>query len=217
MTKRNSFIIILVVLLLIAGGFSAYLMKSKASLEGDLLAAQNEATIKIEAMEKQIEDLKKTKLLSETIENASLKSNPSPEKNSIEESLPTLSENPPPSPTTTEIPKNGPILTVTPEVFDLGSLSKKNGIAVADFELKNTGTSDLIISYAFTSCGCTVSPIKEEKILKPGEIYPMKVTYDPNFYGPQYELGAIEKTITIISNDLENPFYKIKLKANVTA
>ena len=44
----------------------------------------------------------------------------------------------------------------------------------------------------------------------------MEVTYDPNYYGPQYELGAIEKTITIISSDTSRSFYKVKLKANVT-
>lgn len=110
----------------------------------------------------------------------------------------------------------GPILSATPAIFDLGTISKKNGIVEANFELKNTGKSDLVINYALTSCGCTTAPLKEEKILKSGESLSLPVTYDPNFYGPEYELGPIEKTVTIFSNYSIQPFYKIKLKAVVT-
>lgn len=109
----------------------------------------------------------------------------------------------------------GPVLEVSPSVFDLGEISKQDGLVTAKYELRNTGSSDLVISYAFTSCGCTVAPIKEPVTLAPGDSYPLEVSYDPNFYGPHYELGDIEKSITILSNYSTNPFYKVKLIANV--
>lgn len=111
--------------------------------------------------------------------------------------------------------KSGPSLLVTPQVFDLGQISKADGFATATFTLKNEGNKPLTISYAFSSCGCTVAPLKDEKILQPGESFPLEVTYDPNYYGPHYELGPIEKTVTVLSNYTVRPFYKVKLKANV--
>lgn len=213
MSKKNISIIIL--LLCATGGSTVFFLSSYTSLRVTLITNQTAAERQIEALKEEIEALKTAN------EDFEVKA----KDEAVEEKTQAPSEiitpqSPPSSTSETEPPiseakSTGPTLTATPEVFDLGTISKKNGIATANFELKNTGNSDLTISYAFTSCGCTVAPIKEEKILKPTEIYTMAITYDPNFYGPTYELGAIEKTVTIISNDTAKSFYKVKLKANV--
>ncbi len=107
-----------------------------------------------------------------------------------------------------------PKLSVTPELNDLGTISKANGPATARFVLTNEGSRNLEISYAFTSCGCTAAPI-EDDVLEPGQSTNMDVSYDPNYYGQHADLGQIVKSVTIISNDRDNPFYKVQLQANV--
>ncbi|MDH5596849.1 MAG: DUF1573 domain-containing protein [Candidatus Peregrinibacteria bacterium] len=106
-------------------------------------------------------------------------------------------------------------LSINPETYDFGQISKKGGVVSATFTLQNQGDRDLLIKYALTSCGCTVAPLKDEVTLKPGQSMPLDVEYDPNFYGPNLELGEISKTVTVLSNDPVKPFYKVYLKAYV--
>lgn len=213
--KKNLNIVILGSVLLVTMALTAYFQYANKNLQADLLKSQTESKKKIESLKVEVENLKKEKnqILSASNNLSSAKKTPSPAEAPNSPTPETIADTGTSADTET---LNGPHLLSTPEEFDLGTISKKDGIATAIFELKNTGASDLTITYALTSCGCTVVPIKEEKVLKPGEIFPMEVTYDPNFYGAQYELGAIEKTITIISNDSNRSFYKVKLKANVT-
>ena len=212
--KKNLNRVILGSVLLVTMASTAYFQHANKNLKADLLKSQTESKGKIESLEAEVENLTKEKnqILSASNNLSSAKKTPSPAKAANSPTPETVAETGTAAETET---LNGPHLVSTPETVDLGTISKNDGIATAIFELKNTGTSDLTINYALTSCGCTVTPIKEEKVLKPGEIFPMEVTYDPNFYGAQYELGAIEKTITIISNDSNRSFYKVKLKANV--
>lgn len=222
MTKKNVIHIILLILLSVATGVMVYLLKSNASLQLAMTESQTVAEEKIKTLEEQLAQLKKDQTAATGLE----KSTPDSTENILKpddevlKDLPETPLTPPPSESSattskTEALSHGPLLTVNTPILDLGTISKKNGLAKATYELKNTGTLDLVISYAFTSCGCTVAPIKEDTTLKPGATYPMEVTYDPNFYGPDYELGVIEKTITLISNDSSKPFYKVKLKATV--
>lgn len=212
--KKNLNMVILGSVLLVAIASIAYFQDANKNLQADLFKSQMESKEKIDQLETEIENLKKEKNQALLSTNKNL---PSSESITPKTEAPiSLTPSPVADTETVADASNGPHLASTPETVDLGTISKKDGLATATFELKNTGSSDLTITYAFTSCGCTVAPIKDEKVLKPGEIFPMEVTYDPNYYGPQYELGAIEKTITIISNDSSRSFYKVKLKANVT-
>lgn len=213
MKQRNLFIIGLSVLVLLAAGAFAYQFRSNQILKTQLTEKQEEADSKISSLEEKLARLREGEAMVQ----------PATEFMNEEDLLANFFESTPVMVTPgaeEDVDKNGikagPSLLVTPETFDLGQISKAEGPAVATFELKNNGGKPLTISYAFSSCGCTVAPLKEEKILQPGETYPMEVSYDPNFYGPEFELGPIEKTVTILSNYNSRPFYKVKLIANVS-
>ena len=67
-----------------------------------------------------------------------------------------------------------------------------------NFKFKNVGKSDLIISSAQGSCGCTVPEWPKEPI-KPGEEGKIAVTF--NSTGKQ---GKQNKTITLVANTIPN-------------
>ncbi len=241
MIKKNPLLIVLIALLSISLIIAGQLYLSNSELKADITQIQDGSEERIKKLEAKLdamleadEPTQKPTLLAQAtseVEGFDLNSIPAlanqegMELISEDELLenffaeaPTLlhgGTSPEELPSDNE-PLTGPILEVNPSVFDLGEISKQGGLVTANYELKNAGSSDLVISYAFTSCGCTVAPIKESVTLAPGDSYPLEVSYDPNFYGPHYELGAIEKSITILSNYSANPFYKVKLTANVT-
>lgn len=76
------------------------------------------------------------------------------------------------------------------------------------FEIKNEGNANLTILDVRPSCGCTIA--EADKIIKPGQIGKVKTKLETkDFKGP------ITKDITIVSNDPENPQFKLFLKAMV--
>ncbi len=203
MKNKTPFIIGLVIITLLTVSGFAYQINSNTALKSELAQNQEDADTKIATLKKELSNLKKKaevkpKQVAKPIDEADLLAN--------------LFAIPP----ATEEATSGSSLLITPEIFDLGQISKADGIATATFDLKNNGIKPLTISYAFSSCGCTVAPLKDEKILQPGETFPLEVAYDPNYYGSKYDLGSIEKTVTVLSNYAAKPFYKVKLKANVT-
>lgn len=120
-----------------------------------------------------------------------------------------------------EAPAERPIISITPEFYDLGEVSQRNGIVTIFFEIRNQGKNDLIIDRLETSCGCTSASIVyqgkespkfsmpghgiEEKIknwqliLPPDEKAKLKVYYDPNFH-KEFKGYAIRE-ISVFSND----------------
>ncbi len=214
MEKKNLLIIGFASLALVGAVGFGHQFRSNQILKDQINQSQDEADTRISDLEEKLDRLKK----------GEIEAKPATEFLSEEDLLANFFEvapKPVEINTESEVANDskviaGPSLLVTPEVFDLGQISKSDGVAIATFDLKNNGSKPLTISYAFSSCGCTVAPLKEEKVLEPGETFPLEVSYDPNFYGPKYELGPIEKTVTILSNYSARPFYKVKLKANVT-
>lgn len=237
--KKNTLIIGITVIFAALGGSLVYLIHSNTKLQAALIENENQADKRLQALEEKLNPPSGTTSSPEEHQGTNPirdqygtnsnpirdPSDPNPEsqfmsedellKNYFAESpsliMPGGGENPNPE----NVDASGPVLTSLPEILDLGQISKANGTVEARFELKNTGGSDLVIYYALSSCGCTVTPIKEAHTLKPNESLELPVTYDPNFYGPDYELGTIEKTVTIFSNYPAQPFYKVKFKANV--
>ena len=62
------------------------------------------------------------------------------------------------------------------------------------FKFKNTGHSNLIISYVETSCGCTTSAPPKEPI-KPGDSGEIKVTFDS-----KTKSGEVSNQVLITAN-----------------
>jgi len=81
--------------------------------------------------------------------------------------------------------------------------------ATSGFEFTNTGTSPLIISRVYSSCGCTI-PKKPEDPILPGETGEIEVKYDTKRVGP------IRKTISVYSNAGKVP-HPLKIKGTITA
>lgn len=107
---------------------------------------------------------------------------------------------------------SGPRVVANPRELDLGEVSKSQGKVTANFTISNSGSQTLIIHYAFASCGCTTADLKNISV-EPGNSIQFPVEYNPNYFS--YELGPIQKSITLITNDPKNSLYRLALKATV--
>lgn len=95
------------------------------------------------------------------------------------------------------------------KVKDFGQITQGE-IVSTSFRFKNVGQSDLIISSAQGSCGCTVPEWPKEPI-KPGEEGVIDVTFDSNG-----KKGMQNKTITLVANTVPNTMV-LALKGEVLA
>ncbi|MCC7333357.1 MAG: DUF1573 domain-containing protein [Flavobacteriales bacterium] len=100
-----------------------------------------------------------------------------------------------------------PFFDFVEEVIDFGTITQGEVVSTA-FKFKNAGKTDLIISSAQGSCGCTVPEWPMEPI-KPGSEGIIKVTF--NSSGKQ---GLQNKTITLVANTIPNTKV-IALKGNI--
>lgn len=107
----------------------------------------------------------------------------------------------------TEVNTEMPVITFEEESFDFGDISQGEKVQHV-FKFKNTGESDLIISSAVGSCGCTVPSYPKEPV-KPGDEGEINVIFDSN--GKQ---GAQHKRVTIVANTNPNKTM-IAIMANI--
>jgi hypothetical protein len=100
-----------------------------------------------------------------------------------------------------------PKIEIAQETKEMGTVPKGQVIET-DFILKNTGGSDLIISDARPSCGCTVSSF--DKLIKPGSEGKVHASVDTKSFS-----GPISKSVLVVSNDPERPQMNLFVKALV--
>ena len=100
-----------------------------------------------------------------------------------------------------------PKIEVLPETKDAG-IVPKGQVIEATFVVKNNGGSDLIISDARPSCGCTVASF--DKVVKPGGEGKIVSSVDTKSFS-----GPISKSILLVSNDPDRPQMNLFVKANV--
>lgn len=93
--------------------------------------------------------------------------------------------------------ENLPAFDFEEEVFEFGEISQGEKVKHI-FRFINSGKSDLIISNATGSCGCTV-PTWPRNPIAPGEEGEIEVVFDSN--GKQ---GRQHKTVTLVANTLPN-------------
>jgi hypothetical protein len=103
--------------------------------------------------------------------------------------------------------ESGPKIEFSKETHDYGTV-KYGADGACTFEFKNTGNEPLIISNAKGSCGCTVPDWPKEPIA-PGAKGTITVKYDTK------RPGAINKSVTITSNAVNEPTKVIRIKGNV--
>jgi hypothetical protein len=100
-----------------------------------------------------------------------------------------------------------PKIEVLPETKDVG-IVPKGQVIEATFVVKNNGGSDLVISDARPSCGCTVASF--DKVVKPGGEGKIVSSVDTKSFS-----GPISKSILLVSNDPDRPQMNLFIKANV--
>lgn len=83
------------------------------------------------------------------------------------------------------------------EVINFGEVSQGEKVKKR-FRFKNTGKSNLIISNATGSCGCTV-PLWPKQPIRPGQEGEIEVVFDSN--GKQ---GRVHNTVTLVANTQPN-------------
>ena len=90
-------------------------------------------------------------------------------------------------------PGSQPVVTFEKESHDFGKITQGEKVSYS-FKFKNTGGSDLVISSAQGSCGCTV-PDYPKKPIPPGEEGKIDVVFDSNG-----KSGKTSKTVTVVTN-----------------
>lgn len=97
-------------------------------------------------------------------------------------------------------PGAAPVIVFNEEKHDFGSIQQGEKVSYS-FVFKNTGGSDLVISSAQGSCGCTVPSFPKEPV-KPGNEGKIDVVFNS-----EGKSGAVQKTVTLVTNC--NPSTKI--------
>lgn len=81
-------------------------------------------------------------------------------------------------------------------------------VAECKFTFTNTGNKTLVISNVKASCSCTKPEVSKKTVL-PGESAYIQVGYNTG------ELGSFSKTVTVISNAVDQPRIALKIKGRV--
>ncbi len=92
---------------------------------------------------------------------------------------------------------NGPIIFFEENKFSFDTIAR-NSNGEHNFFFINTGSEPLLITSAFSSCGCVVPDYPKQPIL-PGEKSSIKVRYNTNI------VGDFTKVIVVKSNAKNNP------------
>ncbi len=99
------------------------------------------------------------------------------------------------------------VLTFARNEHDFGKVREGEKVGCI-FTFQNTGTTDLVITSAITSCGCTV-PKYDNRPISPGETGHMEVIFDTSG-----RYGIQTKTVTVKSN-ASMPVILLMIKAEV--
>lgn len=101
-----------------------------------------------------------------------------------------------------------PVIALGSQLYDFGTVAQGAKV-VHEFEVKNSGTADLVIQRLSPSCGCTATQLTSP-VVKPGATEKVRVTFDTSGF-----LGDKVKTVVVASNDSENPEKTFTLKGHV--
>ncbi len=105
--------------------------------------------------------------------------------------------------------QTSPEIQLEANVHDFGEVAQ-NSKTEAKIKVRNTGSAPLVITNAKGSCSCTVADYPKKPIL-PGTSGFVTVRYNSSRVGP------INKTVTLHSNDPNNPVKVIRIKGIVRA
>lgn len=103
--------------------------------------------------------------------------------------------------------QDGAVITFKEDQHDFGTV-EFGGNTTYVFDFTNTGNEPLVISQAKGSCRCTVPSWPKEPI-SPGATASITVKYDSK------RAGAINKSVTITSNAVNEPTKILRITGNV--
>jgi hypothetical protein len=95
----------------------------------------------------------------------------------------------------TEIEKGVATISLDKREYDFGTV-KSGDIVQTVFKVTNSGDTDLVITDAKVTCGCTV-PVWPKEAIKPGETKDVKVRFNTSG-----KSNRQQKNITLITNTL---------------
>ena len=102
----------------------------------------------------------------------------------------------------------GARMTFTEKDHDFGDIISGE-VAEHVYTFQNTGTDTLRIATVYSSWGCTASLLSSE-VVAPADSGEIKVSFNS-----KYRHGDYKKTITVYSNDTEEPVIRLSLKISV--
>ncbi|MCU0372767.1 MAG: DUF1573 domain-containing protein [Ignavibacteria bacterium] len=104
-----------------------------------------------------------------------------------------------------------PKIVFKEDVHDFGKVPRGPELQY-NFKFTNKGNASLVIERVQTSCGCTGATVGDKKEYSKNESGEIKVNFST-----QGRDGHQEKTITIFSNDPENPQKTLTIKCEIDA
>lgn len=116
----------------------------------------------------------------------------------------------PPPPPDVSHTTSAPKMVVEQTVFDFGKLDVNAG-GSHDFIIRNAGTGPLRLSVGGSTCRCTVGELRHEEVPPGGST---KVTVS---FRPAEKLGPYEQTVTLLTNDPQQPRVELKIKGTFVA
>lgn len=101
-----------------------------------------------------------------------------------------------------------PKIVFVEQTYDFGKVFIGENVQ-HKYEFKNVGEGELIINNVKSSCGCTAALVSKKNLLtnEKGEV---EVKFNPGSY-----VGRVSKSVTVNSNDPENPLFKLTITGEV--
>ena len=103
---------------------------------------------------------------------------------------------------------DAPHIDLSTNRYNFGN-AKEGEVLKLNVKVKNTGKKLLVINDVNSSCGCTAALMSSKK-LEPGQVGELSISFDT-----AKREGKISRTVTIFSNDPENPVETITLFVNI--
>ena len=121
-------------------------------------------------------------------------------------------------------------MNINDNTYDWGTIDINAGKVTKTFTIENNGSTPLKLYDVKTSCTCTTAQLISDTDtskkfsmhekgasvfeVEPGKTAELLIEFDPAFHGPN-GVGAISRTISMSTNDANNPELSFQLTANV--
>ena len=106
-----------------------------------------------------------------------------------------------------------PALAVDRIEHDFGRV-RYGDVSQTTFKIRNVGNVPVLLSEIRTSCGCTKAEASQA-VIAASESSTISVSFDPAVHKDDSDLGDIERTIYVKTNDPKHPELTFRIHASV--